>query len=147
MATRYPVQWNYIRPTFLLHKICRQMYVETSPLIYTLNTFTFNNVDTMDRWIKDRAPGQLRLVTSVDVPMEYMRLYHLGFRKKFCAKFPGIKRIGVDILVPYFSRYMSETLEESKARILRKIKEWEGEHVEVEWHWGPNGRPSALRYE
>ncbi|KAJ4296249.1 beta transducin [Kalmusia sp. IMI 367209] len=125
VGTCYPLSKDYIKPTFHLHEVCRQMYFETSPLIYTLNTFGFSSVEAMDHWIKNRPTGQLRLVDSIDVPMDYLRLYNHGFRMTFRKEFPCIKRIGVDIL-------LDETLDDSKERILKKMHECEGDDLIVE---------------
>ncbi|KAF1839896.1 uncharacterized protein K460DRAFT_437847 [Cucurbitaria berberidis CBS 394.84] len=133
---------TFIRPTFQLYKVCRQMYVETSAMIYMLNTFGFKGSGTFDRWIKKRAIGQRRLINSVDIPYEYMRLYRGGFRKLFREKLPNIKRIGVDMLVPYFSQHLGEdSLEMAKQRVIDFIKEKEGECVKVGWHTSMVGSP------
>jgi hypothetical protein len=72
-------------------RTCRQMYVETSPYIYTLNTFGFESVAVFDRWTKNRALGQRRLVASIDMPYDYMHLYRGGFGRTFRQKFENIK--------------------------------------------------------
>lgn len=130
----------FVRSTFALQKVCRQMYVESSSFIYTHNTFGFNNQKTFDRWYKDRALGQKRLVTSVDMPYEYTHLYCKGLRRSFRQKFPNIKRIGVASMVPVFSRQReSESIDAAKIRIIGLIKAKEGQDVEVAWHEGTSG--------
>jgi hypothetical protein len=88
-ATHFPR--TFVRPSFALPRTCRQMYVETSPYIYTLNTFGFESVAVFDRWTKNRALGQRRLVASIDMPYDYMHLYRGGFGRTFRQKFENIK--------------------------------------------------------
>lgn len=131
---------SFIRPTFQLQKVCRQLYVETASIVYTLNTFGFNNYQTFDRWTKQLSVGQKRLVASVDMPSEYMRLYRNGTRKLFREKFPNIKRIGVDLSCAYYAQHMNnETLSRAKQSVVDSIKEKEGAHVVVAWHAGTAG--------
>jgi hypothetical protein len=131
---------TFVRPTFALPKVCRQMYVESSSFIYTLNNFGFDSQKTFDRWIKDLTLGQKCLVASVDMPYEYTHLYCKGFRRSFRQKFPNIKRIGVASMVPVFSRQrLSESINDAKIRITSLIKAKEGEDVEVAWHNGTSG--------
>ncbi|KAL1603993.1 hypothetical protein SLS60_005585 [Paraconiothyrium brasiliense] len=122
------------RPTFHLHKVCRQAYVETAPLIYTLNTFGFYKVSAMDRWIKLRPIGQLQLITSIEVPFSYFSLYIQGLRTKFRKRFPNLKRIGLDEYGATHATKKDETVQESKPAIANILKEREGDDVEVEWY-------------
>jgi hypothetical protein len=108
--------------------------------MYTLNNFSFDSFRTFDRWVKNRVIGQKRLVTSLDVPYEYMRLYRHGHRKLFRQKFPNIKRIGIDTYEPYFTYHKSGVpFQEAKNKTVRDIKEKEGQNVEVDWHYGQGG--------
>ena len=137
-ATHFPR--SFVRPTFALPQVCRQVYVEAAPFVYTLNTFGFDGFVAFDRWVKNRPLGQKRLVNSVNMPYDYMHLYRHGFRKSFCQKFPNIVRIGVDEHVPLFSRTSRyDTLDMAKKRTIEFIQEQEGAEVKVEWHYGVTG--------
>ncbi|KAF1925336.1 uncharacterized protein M421DRAFT_13816, partial [Didymella exigua CBS 183.55] len=137
---------GFIRPTFQLPRVCRQIYVEASPYVYMLNTFTFHNMATFDRWIKNRCIGQRRLVTSLDVPCTYARLYRSGFRKPFVSKFPNITRIGIDNWTLFCDYNEIRRLPENngkgalelwvdaKAKIIAEVKDKEGQHLRIEWH-------------
>jgi hypothetical protein len=137
---------SFVRPTFQLPKVCRQIYVEASPYIYTMNTFTFHSIATADRWTRSRCVGQRRLIASVDVPRTYARLYRSGFRRTFRSKFPNIQRIGIDnwsLFCEYDElRRLPENKGkaaldmwvEAKAKIIEEIKAKEGHNVYVEWH-------------
>jgi hypothetical protein len=132
-ARHFPRIW--VRPTFALGQVCRQTYVESSSYIYTLNTFKFDSCATFDTWFGKLPLGQQRLVTSVNVPYDYMRLYWHGFRKSFIKKLPNIQRIGIDDNIPRFSRKSeADTVEMARARIVELIRAKEGNHLEIDWH-------------
>jgi hypothetical protein len=126
--------------------VCRQIYVEASPYVYTLNTFAFHSVGAFDRWIKNRCVGQKRQIASLNIPRTYARLYRSGFRKTFRAKFPNISRIGVDnwtLFCDYDEiRRLPENKckaaldmwVEAKTKIITEIQDKEGRDVCVEWH-------------
>ncbi|KAF1949088.1 hypothetical protein CC80DRAFT_581879, partial [Byssothecium circinans] len=84
-----PPSYNYIQPRFQLPRVCRQIHAETAPIVYSRNTFGFDTLQAMDRWIRNRTSAQLELVTSINVPFEYMRLYNHKFRKTFKEVFPN----------------------------------------------------------
>ena len=137
---------GFVRPTFQLPKVCRQIYLEASPYVYTLNTFAFHTVAALDRWIKNRCVGQRRLIASLDVPRTYMRLYRTGFRRTFKSKFPNISRVGVDNWTLFCDYDQIRRLPknkgegaidmwiEAKANIIMEIKEKEGQDLDVGWH-------------
>lgn len=127
--------YPFKRPSvaFHLHQVSRQAYFEVAPFIYTLNTFSFECVSVMDRWIKNCAFGHMQLVTSVNVAFQYFRLYLEGFRRTFRTKFPNIKRIGICKISIHILRRMGESVEESKDRIIKQVHEREGDGVVVEW--------------
>ncbi|KAJ4345799.1 uncharacterized protein N0V89_011934 [Didymosphaeria variabile] len=120
-----------MKSAFQLHKVCRQVYAETAPLLYTLNMFSFYHVSDMDRWIKLRPIGQLQLMTSIEVPFQYFSLYDRGLRTKFRKKFPNIKRISIQ--GTYTT--IESRREESKKRVVNMVKQREGEDVEVHVVW------------
>jgi hypothetical protein len=107
--------------------------MEVSSLVYTLNTFTFDYVRVMDRWIKNRPVGQTQFVTSVNIPFQYFNLYVQDFRRTFRKKFPHIKRIGICNFSVAIRRRMGETTEEAKERIVKQVHQREGDRVAVEW--------------
>ncbi|KAF3040226.1 hypothetical protein E8E11_007275 [Didymella keratinophila] len=137
---------GFVRPTFQLPRVCRQVYVEASPYVYTLNTFAFHKLATFDRWVKKRCVGQRRLISSLNVPRTYARLYRSGFRKTFTAKFPNISRIGIDnwtLFCDYNEIRRSpenkcksalDMWAEAKAKIIAEIQDREDRDVCVEWH-------------
>jgi hypothetical protein len=138
---------SFVPQTFAVHKVCRQMYVEASAMIYELNNFGFDNLDTFDRWIKGRALGQRRLITSVDIPFGYYRLYRDGFRKLFRQTFPGITKVRLHLAMAEMSQRVlpdtwhhavptKEPIEDTKKRFADQVKKKEGEGVDVEWHKG-----------
>ncbi|KAF2831596.1 hypothetical protein CC86DRAFT_402107 [Ophiobolus disseminans] len=137
-ASRFPR--IFLRPTFHLPEVCRQIYVESAAFTYTLNTFSFDSRKTFDRWVKARPLGQRELVTSVNVPYDYMHVYRHGFRRTFCEKFPNIARIGVDEHIPFFERrYGEKDVILAKQRTVAFIHEKEGKRLVVEWHYGVAG--------
>ncbi|KAH8733045.1 hypothetical protein GQ44DRAFT_766109 [Phaeosphaeriaceae sp. PMI808] len=134
-ATYFPR--NFVRPNFALPRVCRQIYVESSAFIYTLNTFGFDSYTSLDGWVRDRPLGQKRLVDSVNIPYDYMHFYYGGFRKTFREKFPNITRVGVDEHVPRFSRKSStDTIKMAKQRVVDFLRAKEKADLEVEWHYG-----------
>ena len=131
---------SFVRPTFAAPKVCRQMYVEASRYMYTLNNFAFDNYRTFDCWIKNRVIGQRRLVTSIDVPYDYLRLYRTGHRQLFHKKFENIKRIGVDVFEPYFAHHtFGVPFIESKNKTLQELKHKEGQDLQIEWTYSGQG--------
>ncbi|KAF2622060.1 hypothetical protein BU25DRAFT_415585 [Macroventuria anomochaeta] len=137
---------GYVRPTFQLPKVCRQIYVEASPYVYSLNTFAFHSMATLDRWIKSRCVGQKRLIASLDIPRTYMRMYRTGFRRSFRSKFPNISRLGVDNWTLFCDYDQIRRLPENKgkgaidmwveakANIITEIQEKEGQGMSIDWH-------------
>ncbi|KAJ4325868.1 hypothetical protein N0V94_000430 [Neodidymelliopsis sp. IMI 364377] len=137
---------GFVRPTFQLPEVCRQIYLEASPYIYTLNTFAFHSLLALDKWIKNRCLGQRRLIASLDVPRTYVRLYRSGLRKTFRSKFPNIERIGIDnwtLFCEYDeSRRLHENKleeplklwEDAKVGIVGEVQRKEGGDVFVAWH-------------
>jgi hypothetical protein len=147
----------FVKPAFALPRVCRQMYVETAATVYTLNTFTFTDLQTLDRFIKDRALGQRRLVTSIDVPFEYFRLYADDFRKLFRQTFPNVKRIGIHVqvalstqrVIPWtwsLVRPLKEPLADTKKRLESWAREKEGVDLEIDWHGGTSTSFVHLNY-
>ena len=136
----------FIRPTFQLPKVCRQTYLESSPYIYTLNTFAFHSLATLDRWIKNRHAGQTHLIASLNIPRTYMRLYRTGLRRPFTSKFPNIAHIGVDNWTLFCDydckrrvpgnthRGALEVWNQAKADIVAEIRDREGRDMVVNWH-------------
>ncbi|KAG9188466.1 hypothetical protein G6011_02389 [Alternaria panax] len=145
---------SFVPPTFAVLKVCRQMYVETSPMIYRLNNFGFDNLDTFDRWIKGRALGQRRLVLSVDIPFAYYSLYRDGIRKRFRQTFPAIIRVRLHSKMAEMNQRVlpdtwfhavptKEPLEDAKRRFVTEVQKKEGEDIDVDWH---NGNTNSLVY-
>ncbi|KAL5398192.1 hypothetical protein PMIN06_002992 [Paraphaeosphaeria minitans] len=124
---------NRPRVEFHLHRVSRQTYFEVAPFIYTMNTFSFNFVSIVDRWVKCRALGQIQLVTSVNIPFRYFGLYVQGFRRTFRKKFPNIQRIGICEFSALRYRRMGETIQEMKDCIVEQVHVREGDGVVVEW--------------
>jgi|SRR5690242_17755044 len=95
---------------------------------------------------QNRCVGQRRLVTSLDVPCKYTRLYRNGLRKTFRNKFPNIERIGLDNLTLFCNydeirrlpenkgRSASVMWAEAKAKSVQDVRDREGQHTVVEWH-------------
>jgi hypothetical protein len=127
---------NFVTPNFRLPQVCRQIYAESAHMVYTLNTFGFNNGHTMDRWIKKLPLGWKRVITSIDVPFSYMRLYRNGRRQSFQRKFPNIQRLGIDLMYPNYIREQGESYEHAKARVLELIHDWDSKETRVDWHAG-----------
>ena len=149
IRTLYPdtmVPLGFEQPTFQLPGVCRQIYVESSPYVYTLNTFTFHNTATFDKWIKNRCIGQRRLIASLDVPRTYTRLYRSGFRRTFKSKFPNISRIGIDNWTLFCDYDKVRRLPENegkgaidmwkvaKDKLVAEIRNMEGANMVVAWH-------------
>jgi hypothetical protein len=108
--------------------------------MYSLNNFAFDSYRTFDCWIKNRVIGQKRLITSIDVPYDYMRLYRMGHRKVFHKKFENIKRIGVDVYEPYFAHHkFGVPFNEAKNKTMQEIKQKEGQDLQVEWTYSGQG--------
>jgi hypothetical protein len=133
------------------------MYVETSAMVYTLNTFTFTDRYTLDRFIRDRAPGQRHLVTSIDVPFEYFRMYSDDSRKKFRQTFRNIKRVGIHVQVALSTQRvipetwntikpLKEPLADTKKRLEEWVKEKEGTDLEVNWYGSTSASFVYLHY-
>ncbi|KAH6878825.1 hypothetical protein BKA58DRAFT_453056 [Alternaria rosae] len=148
---------SFVPPTFAVPKVCRQMYVETSSMVYTHNNFGFDNLDTFDRWILNRALGQRRLVTSVDIPFGYYSLYRDGFRKLLRRTFPGITRVRLHIKMAEMNQRMDartwswsvpikEPLEDVKKRFIDEVMKKEGEGLGVGWYNRSITSLSYLRY-
>jgi hypothetical protein len=108
-------------------------------MVYTLNIFGFNNSDTMDRWVKALPLGWKRAVTSIDVPLSYMRTYQAGRRQTFHRKFPRIKRLGIDGLYPYYMRKHAESYAQSKDRVRKLIHDRDSKNITIDWHAGTTG--------
>jgi hypothetical protein len=147
----------FIKPTFTLPSVCRQIYVETAPKVYTLNTFTFTDYRTLDRFIKERALGQRRLIASIDVPFDYFRMYSDDFRKPFRQTFENLRRIGVHAqvalsmqrIIPWtwnLVRPIKEPLADTKKRLECWVQEKEGADLEVDWHGGTSASFVYLHY-
>lgn len=126
-------------------------------MIYTLNTFGFSDRHTLDGFIRDRALGQRRLITSIDVSFEYFRLYHMEFRKRFRVTFPNIKRVGIHILTAQTTQRVREwtwtwktpqrePIGDAKKRIEDFVKNKEGNDLEICWHGGTSRPFVYLRY-
>ncbi|KAF3040078.1 hypothetical protein E8E12_005299 [Didymella heteroderae] len=122
LRTLYPdtlCQHGFVRPSFQLPKVCRQIYVEASPYMYTMNTFAFHSIAIADRWIKNR---------------------------RFRAKYPNIQRIGIDNWTLFCDYDEIRRLPgskgkgaldmwvEAKAKIIAEVQKKEGRDVCVEWH-------------
>lgn len=137
---------GFVRPTFQLPRVCRQVYLEASAYVYTENTFAFHDLASFDRWIKNRCIGQRRFVASLDIPRTYTRLYRSSLRKGFRLKFPNIKRIGIDnwtLFCDYDQtrrqpkakgRSPVEMWAEAKGKIVQEIRAREDADLIVEWH-------------
>jgi len=130
---------NFVTPNFRLPQVCRQIYAESAHMVYTLNTFGFNNGDTMERWIKVLPLGWKRVVTSIDVPLSYMRPYRAGRRQPFQRKFPNVKRLGIDVLHLDYIRENGESYEHAKSRVQKLIHDWDSKEIKVDWHAGATG--------
>lgn len=134
------------RPTFQLPRVCRQMYVEASPYVYSMNTFAFHSMAALDQWIKNRCVGQRRLIASLNIPRTYARLYRCGLRRDFRLKFSNISRIGIDnwtLFCDYDEirrlpenkgKLALDMWVEAKAKIVAEIHMREGKNVRVDWH-------------
>jgi hypothetical protein len=140
---------------FHLPGVCRQLYAETAVLAYTLNTFTvdseFLNYNT---WASKLVPAQRNSIKYVVVSQDFLS-YHVSDQPTL-----SLKRRSYDplrdlchIRIPRDAReqflrdrsnsmyaYLSnqdlpqdQTEEQWKAWTVRKLKEIEGEEVEVEF--------------
>jgi hypothetical protein len=77
----------------------------------------------MDRWINNYAAGHITLITSIDVPAEYMRLYNHEVYDEVFKIFKKLKRWDMNVLVPYLGRFLIEIIEECNVNIDGKVKE------------------------
>lgn len=123
---------GWIVPNFTLPRVCRQIYVESAPFIYTNNTFTFDLLLTIDAWIKRLTHGQRRLVASIDVPPQYMRMYRSNRRKRFFRTFPNLERVGVSSCWQYPDIDQLYGKQE-RAFIEAEICEKEGRQLWIDW--------------
>jgi hypothetical protein len=116
-------------------------------MVYKLNNFGFDNLDTFDRWIKDRSLGQRRLIMSLDIPVGYYSLYRGDFRKCFRRTFPGITRVGLHLIMAEINQRVvpgtwsynvpiKEPIEDVKKRFVDEVKKKEGEDIKVDWYNG-----------
>ncbi|KAI4708984.1 hypothetical protein J4E89_006386 [Alternaria sp. Ai002NY15] len=148
---------SFVQPTFAVPKVCRQMYVESSAMVYSLNNFGFDNLDTCDRWILGRPLGQRRLIVSVDMPFGYYSLYKDGFRKLLRQTFPGIVRVNLHTKMAEMSQRIvtstwfhtvptREPLNDTKQRFVDQVKKKEGDGIEVDWYSGSANSLVYLHY-
>jgi hypothetical protein len=123
----------------LLH-VCRQIYTEVSTMIHTLSTLYFATKDSIDYFIKHSSLDQRCLITSIVVPIKYLRLYHRRRRQDFRQSFPNIKRVEIENNIVKRSlksdRWVrGEHSESSKRKIEDWVKKREGMDLEVGWYF------------
>ncbi|USP77329.1 hypothetical protein yc1106_04603 [Curvularia clavata] len=134
--------WEMIEHTFELPLVCRQTYVEASPMIYTLNRFEFYQTRTFDHFIRNRVLGQRCLISCVTVPVGYFQHYLQHRRRPFCSKFPNIERIRVKYLAANLEIVVRRLFERPvefedhglKSWIEDYVKHRECRHLEIEWY-------------
>jgi len=113
-------------------------------MVYTLNSFSFHTKSLMDRFIKYRALGQRRLITSVHVALKYFLLYAAGSRKSLRRTFPNIKRVIVPASATGYAPRMypstwaltnshRQSFEDTRKVIEEFLKEKECADLEVDW--------------
>jgi hypothetical protein len=137
---------------FHLPEVCRQLYAETAVLAYTLNTFIVDShfLD-YNTWASKLMPAQRNSIKYVVASQDFFshhasdqhtlslkhrahgplrNLCHIRIRRDARNQFLG------DRSVAYLSNQdltQDQTQEQWKAWTVRKLKEIEGEEVEVEF--------------
>lgn len=89
--------WSEGRPTSLLPVVCRQLYEETSGLLYALNTFAFTDGLSMRVWISCRTPTQRQQIRSLKLPSSTAGYYKSPHNVSLVAIFPQLQTIYIDI--------------------------------------------------
>lgn len=143
--------WVLTEPTFSLPRVCRQIYVETSAMIYTLNRFdfSFSGTSMFDSFIRNRVSGQRCLISCIAVPIGFFQFYLRNRRKPFRVTFPNIKRVVVKFNYKSLISTVSRVSEDDVASILEhepypsgdplkiwvknRVKQKEGREMEIEW--------------
>jgi hypothetical protein len=137
---------GFIKPTFQLPRVCRQLYAETALLPYTLNHFKFNEqwlykqggkysgtgYTAMDVWIESRIPAQLKAIRSLEVPPRYWSSYTSCRRPAFKKRFPGLKK------VVFHCQWMNNIFRRRKEEKVGYLEE--GSKTEIEWLWDDRPR-------
>ena len=96
-----------VLPSISLPRVCRQLYTETALLSYMLNHFKFGGSlsrtagnrhagfyhNSLDFWLNQRAPAQIKVISSIGAPHDYLRKYLYGGRPAFSTILPGLKLV------------------------------------------------------
>jgi hypothetical protein len=141
-----------LRTAFHLPEVCRSMYRETAVLGYALNAFVFvgeipkslgreNGPDgAMEGWAMERIPAQLAAIKTIRphwiVILDHVRKDNTRNLTDF---YPDVKKVivpkravNVDANAPEHGDPMRNLLrKQSKNRIAHRVKELEGDDVEV----------------
>lgn len=104
---------GFVKPTFQLPRVSRQVYAETAILPYSLNTFKFTGhvnkrvgkhrglgYCAMDCWLDHRIPAQIKAIASLVVDDQYFYRYSEGRRPAFKNRFPALQTLIVDLARP-----------------------------------------------
>ncbi|KAF2464044.1 uncharacterized protein BDR25DRAFT_99113 [Lindgomyces ingoldianus] len=76
---------------FGLLQTCRQIYAEAATLVYSENTFVFQEANLVQRWLRRRLPAQKMVVESIKVPRRYYERIAYGTIPRTSANFPALK--------------------------------------------------------
>jgi hypothetical protein len=98
-------QYKDIRQAFHLHQVCRQMYVETATLAYSINTFKVPRGASQTKWIEPLLPAQRNAITKVH--LYYNRCLTIEVRDHPSLKDSGLRNLthlNVTVNVPHHMR-------------------------------------------
>jgi hypothetical protein len=153
-APKYPYS-KYRRDkvplAFCLPEVCRQIYSETAVLAYTLNTFIIDSsFCTSDTWASKLLPAQRNSIKYILLPASFSS-YHIlddyapAFKRRAYAPLQNLRHIrtSYNAWVPFLLErhpiisaclgYPDLAQDQWKPWIMKRLKEKEGEDVEIEF--------------
>ena len=140
-----------LRTAFRLPEVCRSVYRETAILGYALNTFVFvgevsksfgreDGPDgAIEGWTMERIPAQLSVIKTIRPHwMNMLDYIHKDNTRTIKQFYPGLRKVlvpkrtvSVEANAPDRGPMRKLLRQQAKNRILTRVKELEGDDVEV----------------
>jgi hypothetical protein len=97
LATKPGPLRNLCRPQLQCLRACRQVYMETCPVLWSCNTFAFHNPESFRAFMAHLNAGQRRLITDIHLALSFSQNWASALKGSTIRSLTGLARLHLQI--------------------------------------------------